>query len=79
MVSELAGDLPALRRVLHIDGSGRKALAQLEQEGTSVDPTELPARLEALRAHDAATLIYTSGTTARPKGSQLTHSNQTVS
>lgn len=75
MVSELAGDLPALRRVLHIDGSGRKALDQLEEEGASVDPAELTARLEAMRAGDAATLIYTSGTTGRPKGCQLTHSN----
>ncbi|BCI87588.1 hypothetical protein NIIDMKKI_27940 [Mycobacterium kansasii] len=75
MVSELAGDLHALRRVLHIDGSGRKALDQLEEEGASVDPAELTARLEAMRAGDAATLIYTSGTTGRPKGCQLTHSN----
>src|SRR5581483_127879 len=29
MVTELTGQLPALRRVLHIDGSGRKALDQL--------------------------------------------------
>ncbi|ETZ98695.1 long-chain-fatty-acid--CoA ligase FadD15 [Mycobacterium kansasii 732] len=75
MVTELSGDLPALRRVLPIDGPGRKALDQLEEESASVDPAELTARLKALRADDAATLIYTSGTTGRPKGCQLTHSN----
>ncbi len=75
MVAELAGELPELRRVLHIDGEGLKALEQLEQEGASVDPAELTARLEALRSEDPATLIYTSGTTGRPKGCQLTHSN----
>jgi len=75
MVSELAGELPELRRVLHIDGSGPKALDQLEQEGASVDPAELIARVEALRGDDPATLIYTSGTTGRPKGCQLTHAN----
>jgi long-chain acyl-CoA synthetase len=75
MVTELAGELPELRRVLHIDGSGPKALDQLEQLGASVDPAELTARLEALGADDPATLIYTSGTTGRPKGCQLTHSN----
>jgi long-chain acyl-CoA synthetase len=75
MVSELTGDLPALRRVLHIDGSGPKALDQLVEAGASVDPAELTARLEALRAKDPATLIYTSGTTGRPKGCQLTHAN----
>src|SRR6201984_3008275 len=33
MVIELTGDLPELRRVLQIDGSGGKALEQLEQDG----------------------------------------------
>jgi long-chain acyl-CoA synthetase len=75
MVNELIGDLPALRRVLQIDGSGTSALEQLSQEGASVDPAELTARLDALRSQDPATLIYTSGTTGRPKGCQLTHSN----
>ena len=75
MVTELTGELPALRRVLHIDGSGPKALDQLVQEGASVDKGELTARLDGLRSTDAATLIYTSGTTGRPKGCQLTHAN----
>jgi len=75
MVTELTAELPALRRVLHIDGSGPKALDQLVEVGESVEPAELTARLEALRADDPATLIYTSGTTGRPKGCQLTHSN----
>jgi long-chain acyl-CoA synthetase len=74
-ISELAGELPELRRVLHIDGSGPKALDQLEQAGASVDPAELTARVKALRSDDPATLIYTSGTTGRPKGCQLTHGN----
>lgn len=75
MITELTAELPALRRVLHIDGSGPKALDQLVEAGESVEPAELTARLEALRADDPATLIYTSGTTGRPKGCQLTHSN----
>lgn len=75
MVTELSAELPALRRVLHIDGSGPKALDQLVEEGAAVDPAEVTARLEALGADDPATLIYTSGTTGRPKGCQLTHSN----
>ncbi|BBY20007.1 AMP-dependent synthetase/ligase [Mycobacterium stomatepiae] len=74
-VTELTGELPALRRVLHIDGAGPKALEQLEEAGAAVDPAELEARLAALRPEDPATLIYTSGTTGRPKGCQLTHSN----
>jgi long-chain acyl-CoA synthetase len=75
IIAELTADLPALRRVLTIDGSGPGALEVLGQAGAAVDPTELAGRLEALRAADASTLIYTSGTTGRPKGCQLTHSN----
>ena len=75
IITELTADLPALRRVLIINGSGPGALEQLTDVGASVDPGELTARLEALRAEHPATLIYTSGTTGRPKGCQLTHSN----
>lgn len=75
MVTELTAELPALRRVLHIDGSGPKALDVLAEAGAGVEPAELTARLDGLRAQDPATLIYTSGTTGRPKGCQLTHSN----
>lgn len=74
-VNELAGELPALRRVLTIDGSGAKALDELTEAGAGQDPAQVAARIEALRATDPATLIYTSGTTGRPKGCQLTHSN----
>ncbi|HEU0190903.1 MAG TPA: long-chain fatty acid--CoA ligase [Mycobacterium sp.] len=75
MVNELAGDLPALRRVFTIDGSGPAALDALTEAGRAVEPAELTKRLEALRAANPATLIYTSGTTGRPKGCQLTHAN----
>jgi long-chain acyl-CoA synthetase len=75
LVAELTGELPMLRRLLPIDGSGPDALDQLATEGASVDPAELSERVEALRADNPATLIYTSGTTGRPKGCQLTHSN----
>ncbi len=75
IITELTAELPALRRVLHINGSGPRALDQLMESGVSVDPAELTARLQALRSDHPATLIYTSGTTGRPKGCQLTHSN----
>ncbi|CAN5641853.1 long-chain fatty acid--CoA ligase [soil metagenome] len=75
LASELTEDLPALREILTIDGSGTGALDQLAEGGAAVDPGEVTARLAALRADDPATLIYTSGTTGRPKGCQLTHSN----
>jgi long-chain acyl-CoA synthetase len=75
MINELAGDLPALRRVLTIDGSGPKALDELAEAAAGQDPAQVTARLDALKVTDPATLIYTSGTTGRPKGCELTHSN----
>jgi long-chain acyl-CoA synthetase len=74
-IEHLRDELPALRKVLRIDGSGTPALEALAEAGTSTDPEELDARLAGLKAADPATLIYTSGTTGRPKGCQLTHSN----
>lgn len=74
-VTELTGELPELRQVLRINGSGPKALDELAAAGASVDPGVLTTRLQALRSDDPATLIYTSGTTGNPKGCQLTHSN----
>jgi long-chain acyl-CoA synthetase len=74
-VKDLSNELPALRKVLRIESSGPSALDELSEAGTSVDASQLDARLAGLRASDPATLIYTSGTTGRPKGCQLTHSN----
>ncbi len=67
--------LPALRKVLRIDGSGTPALDALSEAGKSVDSKQLDDRLAGVKSTDPATLIYTSGTTGRPKGCQLTHSN----
>ena len=71
----LHGELPDLRKVFRIDGSGPAALDALAEAGKSVDAGDLDARLAGIKATDPATLIYTSGTTGRPKGCQLTHSN----
>ncbi|MGH3674866.1 MAG: AMP-dependent synthetase/ligase [Mycobacterium sp.] len=74
-IEQLKGELPDLRKVVRVDGSGPGALDALAETGKSVDPGELDARLAGIKAADPATLIYTSGTTGRPKGCQLTHSN----
>jgi long-chain acyl-CoA synthetase len=74
-IEHLERELPALRKVLRIDGSGTPALDELAEAGKSADPAELDARLAGIRSADPATLIYTSGTTGRPKGCQLTHAN----
>jgi long-chain acyl-CoA synthetase len=74
-IEELKGELPALRKILRIDGIGPAALEELADAGSGTDPAELTARLSAIKSVDVATLVYTSGTTGRPKGCQLTHSN----
>jgi len=74
-VEQLRDQLPALRKVFRIDGSGAPALDALAEAGKDVDPAELDKRLANIKSSDPATLIYTSGTTGQPKGCQLTHSN----
>lgn len=74
-IEEQLAELPELRKVLRIDGSGESAFDALAEAGKDVDAAELAARLDAIKSADPATLIYTSGTTGRPKGCQLTHSN----
>ncbi|MDQ2636371.1 MAG: AMP-binding protein, partial [Actinomycetota bacterium] len=74
-IDHLTGELPHLREVLRIEGSGTPALEALAEAGKSLDARQLEDRLAGIRAADPATLIYTSGTTGTPKGCQLTHSN----
>jgi long-chain acyl-CoA synthetase len=74
-IEALMGDLPDLRKVFRIDGTGTVALDALAEAGKSVEAGELDARLAGIKSTDPATLIYTSGTTGRPKGCELTHSN----
>ncbi len=74
-VEQLRGELPDLRKVFCIEGTGPAALDALAEAGKPVDPKELDERLAGISSGDPATLIYTSGTTGRPKGCQLTHAN----
>ncbi|MBL1078814.1 long-chain fatty acid--CoA ligase [Nocardia sp. 2] len=68
----LVGVPDTLRRLLVID-DGAEAL--LIADGASTPDADLRDRLDALRADDLASLVYTSGTTGRPKGCMLTHRN----
>ncbi|MDP9167834.1 MAG: AMP-binding protein, partial [Actinomycetota bacterium] len=74
-IDQLKGELPDLRHVYRVDGTGPAALDELAESGRGTDPDVVRQRLEAIRSADVATLVYTSGTTGRPKGCQLTHSN----
>lgn len=70
LVARVRDGAPELTRVWQIDRGG---MDELVTAGESVDPTEIEQRRAAVRADDLATLVYTSGTTGRPKGCMLTH------
>nr|WP_228771461.1 long-chain fatty acid--CoA ligase [Actinokineospora iranica] len=51
------------------------AIDELAALGAELDDEAAHARRLAVRSSDLATLVYTSGTTGRPKGVELTHRN----
>lgn len=65
-------DLSALEHMWVID---RKAIPDLVHQGTSVADEEIDQRRTAASCEDIATIVYTSGTTGRPKACPITHGN----
>ncbi|PCC82708.1 long-chain fatty acid--CoA ligase [Corynebacterium accolens] len=61
-----------LRRILEINSS---AIDTLMFEGRELSDDVVDARIAATKTDDLASLVYTSGTTGRPKGCILTHRN----
>ncbi|HVX09158.1 FadD3 family acyl-CoA ligase [Humibacter sp.] len=74
---EAAGEpLPALDRIVEIGGEPRNGVQTWEDflaAGAAVHDDELEARAQAVSPHDLSDVLFTSGTTGRPKGAMCTH------
>ena len=69
-LDEVRGRLPDLAGVWQIDAGG---LEELAAAGRDVPAPDLQARRATVTRDRLATIVYTSGTTGRPKGCELTH------
>ena len=64
---------PELRRVVDLSGSTPGFLTRADFEAAGGDVARVKVLQTRVRVRDIALLMYTSGTTARPKGCLLTH------
>ncbi|HZZ85031.1 MAG TPA: GNAT family N-acetyltransferase [Anaeromyxobacteraceae bacterium] len=74
------GSLPDLRDIVVFSRAcaerhGLLSLEQMVGQGGAFDDEARAARAARVRSRDLATVMYTSGTTGRPKGIQFTHQN----
>lgn len=69
-VKNFPAEIPTLKKIFVIEGTGENSMAALEKKGA-----EKPVPSRKPKHSEVAVLIYTSGTTGEPKGVLLSHGN----
>ena len=76
LLDAAGADLPALETIVLLDGeppAGTVSWEEYLDRGDAVPAAEAEARAAAITGDDLADILFTSGTTGRPKGAMTTH------
>ena len=64
------GDCPTVERIVCLETGG---LDEIQAYGTSISDAVLDERISSVHKTDLCSIVYTSGSTAAPKGVEMTH------